>query len=115
MWQSAQLTPLPGDSHTFTREWDRRLGEMYDEAEARFGVPWHVLAGIGRVETRHGTFGGTRPGPDGVPLKPIIGIPLGIASFKMAGAALTPFGKIVVPASQATGNVVAAVPSLGRR
>lgn len=45
----------------------------------------------------------------------IIGIPLGIASFKMAGAALTPFGKIVVPASQATGNVVAAVPSLGRR
>lgn len=27
----------------------------------------------------------------------IIGIPLGIASFKMAGAALVPFGKEIVP------------------
>jgi len=28
----------------------------------------------------------------------IIGIPLGIGSFKMAGAALVPFGKQIVPA-----------------
>ena len=28
----------------------------------------------------------------------IIGIPFGIASFKLAGLALTPFGKVVVPA-----------------
>lgn len=44
----------------------------------------------------------------------IVGIPLGIASFKMAGAALAPFGKTVVPLSQAGGDVVARVPSLGR-
>jgi uncharacterized membrane protein YccF (DUF307 family) len=30
----------------------------------------------------------------------IIGIPLGVANFKMAGAALTPFGKEVVSASE---------------
>ena len=30
----------------------------------------------------------------------IIGIPLGVASFKMAGAALVPFGKEVVPLSE---------------
>jgi uncharacterized membrane protein YccF (DUF307 family) len=29
----------------------------------------------------------------------IIGIPLGVASFKMAGAALAPFGKEIVPLS----------------
>jgi membrane-bound lytic murein transglycosylase B len=40
------------------------------------GIRWWGLAGIGRNETRHGTFGGTRPGPDGVPLRQIIGIPL---------------------------------------
>jgi membrane-bound lytic murein transglycosylase B len=40
------------------------------------GLRWWGLAGIGRNETRHGTFGGTRPGPDGVPLRAIIGIPL---------------------------------------
>ncbi len=28
----------------------------------------------------------------------IIGIPFGIASFKLAGLALTPFGKVIVPA-----------------
>jgi len=40
------------------------------------GLRWWGIAGIGRTETRHGTFGGTRPGPDGVPLRAIIGIPL---------------------------------------
>jgi membrane-bound lytic murein transglycosylase B len=40
------------------------------------GLRWWGLAAIGRVETRHGTYGGTRPGPDGVPVRPIIGIPL---------------------------------------
>lgn len=46
-----ELTPLPGDSQTFTRTWDRRLGEMYDRAEARLqvelaaGRPYGVLYG----------------------------------------------------------------------
>lgn len=46
-----ELTPLPGDSQIFTRTWDRRLGEMYDRAEARLqvdlaaGRPFGVLYG----------------------------------------------------------------------
>ena len=46
-----ELTPLPGDSQPFTRAWDRRLGEMYDAAEARLqvdlanGRPYGVLHG----------------------------------------------------------------------
>ncbi|MEL7209527.1 MAG: lytic murein transglycosylase, partial [Actinomycetota bacterium] len=39
-------------------------------------LPWSLLAGIGRVESRHGTFGGTRLGPDGITEERIIGIPL---------------------------------------
>lgn len=45
----------------------------------------------------------------------VIGIPLGLASFKMAGASLTPFGKMIVPVGQAGGDVVAGIPSLGCR
>lgn len=33
-----ELTPLPGDSDSFTREWDAKLGERYDRAEARLQV-----------------------------------------------------------------------------
>ena len=40
----------------------------------------------------------------------IIGLPLGVASFKMAGAALVPFGKEIVDARQAEGVVVAYAP-----
>lgn len=46
-----ELTPLPGNSQTFTPEWDRRLGEMYDQAEARLqvdltsGRPYRTLYG----------------------------------------------------------------------
>ena len=39
----------------------------------------------------------------------IIGIPLGLASFKMAVLALTPFGKVIVPADAVSGRVVADV------
>lgn len=52
----------------------------------------------------------------------IIGIPLGIASFKMAGLAVAPFGKQIVPMSSlqeapiqgqiAGGEIVATVPQL---
>jgi uncharacterized membrane protein YccF (DUF307 family) len=31
----------------------------------------------------------------------IVGIPLGVASFKMAGLAIAPFGKMIVPRSEA--------------
>lgn len=46
-----ELTPLPGDSATFTREWDEDLGDRYDRAEARLqldlaaGRPFAVLRG----------------------------------------------------------------------
>ncbi|RKT52515.1 lytic transglycosylase domain-containing protein [Saccharothrix australiensis] len=39
-------------------------------------VSWATLAGIGRVESHHGTIGGRKLGEDGRPSKPIIGIPL---------------------------------------
>ncbi|WP_433268320.1 lytic transglycosylase domain-containing protein [Actinosynnema sp. CS-041913] len=39
-------------------------------------VSWATLAGIGRIESHHGTIGGLRLGEDGRPSKPIVGIPL---------------------------------------
>ena len=39
----------------------------------------------------------------------ILGIPLGLASFKMAVLALTPFGKVIVPADAVSGRVFADV------
>ena len=38
----------------------------------------------------------------------IIGIPLGIADIKMAGAALVPFGRQIVPANELNAGMVAA-------
>src|SRR5699024_4962687 len=46
-----ELTPLPGDSDTFTREWDQELGRRADRAEARLhvdlmhGRPFRVVYG----------------------------------------------------------------------
>ncbi|WP_020634878.1 lytic transglycosylase domain-containing protein [Amycolatopsis alba] len=40
------------------------------------GLPWSMLAGIGRVESNHGRFGGATLGADGYPNPPIRGIPL---------------------------------------
>ena len=63
-------------------------------------VLWFVLAGwwlaLGHIVT-------------GVALcLTIIGIPLGIADFKMAGAALVPFGRRIVPARELNAGMVAA-------
>ena len=63
-------------------------------------VLWFVLAGwwlaLGHVVT-------------GIALcLTIIGIPLGIADFKMAGAALVPFGRKIVAAHELNAGVVAA-------
>jgi hypothetical protein len=40
------------------------------------GLRWQALAGIGRTESQHGTYGGAVVGPDGNVSRPIIGIPL---------------------------------------
>ncbi|WP_253831383.1 lytic transglycosylase domain-containing protein [Actinokineospora globicatena] len=39
-------------------------------------LTWVTLAGVGRVESHHGRYGGTRVGDDGKLSKPIIGVPL---------------------------------------
>jgi membrane-bound lytic murein transglycosylase B len=40
------------------------------------GLSWATLAGIGRVESRHGEIGGSELGDDGVPRPRIVGVPL---------------------------------------
>ena len=40
------------------------------------GLPWPVLAGISRVESNHGRYGGSAISPTGAVSPPIIGIPL---------------------------------------
>ncbi|WP_084467788.1 lytic transglycosylase domain-containing protein [Actinokineospora inagensis] len=42
----------------------------------RCGVSWATLAGIGRIESNHGQYGGATLGDDGRPSKPIVGVPL---------------------------------------
>ncbi|WP_425319718.1 lytic murein transglycosylase [Amycolatopsis arida] len=39
-------------------------------------LSWATLAGIGRIESNHGRYGGAELGADGRPSKPIIGVPL---------------------------------------
>lgn len=39
-------------------------------------ISWATLAGIGRIESNHGQYGGAVLGADGRPSKPIIGVPL---------------------------------------
>jgi membrane-bound lytic murein transglycosylase B len=40
------------------------------------GIQWWAMAGIGKIESRHGTYGGAEVRADGSLTKPIIGIPL---------------------------------------
>ena len=50
---------------------------LYIEAAATCpGLPWQVLAGIGKVESNHGRYGGASIRADGQVAPPIIGIPL---------------------------------------
>ena len=53
-----------------------KAAERMGQERPECGLRWWGLAGIGKVETRHATYSGTRPGPDGVTLRQIIGIPL---------------------------------------
>ncbi|MFD8498721.1 murein transglycosylase [Amycolatopsis sp. NPDC059657] len=49
-------------------------------------ISWATLAGIGRIESNHGQYGGAVLGADGRPSKPIIGVPLdGSAGVKAIG------------------------------
>ena len=54
-----------------------QLLDLYaTHAGACAGLPWQVIAGIGKVESNHGRFGGSSIGADGVVRPSIIGIPL---------------------------------------
>jgi len=50
--------------------------DVADSEYADCGLPWSVLAAIGRVESDHGRFGGAMLRIDGYGTKPIRGIPL---------------------------------------
>ncbi|MEV2274301.1 murein transglycosylase [Nocardiopsis sp. NPDC049922] len=47
-----------------------------DERQPSCRLSWPTLAGIGYVESRHGTYGGGEIGPDGSTTPDIVGIPL---------------------------------------
>ncbi|MCB9373720.1 MAG: lytic transglycosylase domain-containing protein [Microthrixaceae bacterium] len=53
-----------------------RGAETVADEDPACGLEWWALAGISRVEGRHGTFGGSELEADGDVTKPIIGIPL---------------------------------------
>jgi len=80
-------------SEAAVREWAATLAERtqiparslvaYAEAELAIrgtqpgcGLSWATLAGVGRVESHHGRYNGSRIGADGRLDPPIIGIPL---------------------------------------
>lgn len=46
------------------------------KVEPNCHLPWTMLAGIGRIESNHGRFGGAQLLPNGDESKPIIGVPL---------------------------------------
>src|SRR3954447_26917212 len=46
------------------------------EATSGCSIPWTLLAGIGRVESDHGRYGGSVLGGDGVPRPAIVGVAL---------------------------------------
>ncbi|WP_017603384.1 lytic transglycosylase domain-containing protein [Nocardiopsis alkaliphila] len=49
---------------------------VLEEDSPSCGLSWPTLAGIGYVESRHGTYAGGEIGPDGTTTVDIIGIPL---------------------------------------
>ncbi|TDV45455.1 lytic murein transglycosylase [Actinophytocola oryzae] len=86
-------TVVPGADSSNVEAWAARLSEKteiparslvaYAQAEIATrqttpgcNINWATLAGVGRVESHHGRYGGTEIGADGELTPPIIGIPL---------------------------------------
>jgi hypothetical protein len=44
----------PGRAHTVTSDIPIEMGGLYERAADRFGIPWPLLAAVGRVECDHG-------------------------------------------------------------
>lgn len=90
--QTASRKPDPQTDNSLTNWADRvarktdvpaRALVAYGNAELamrvsfpRCRLSWATLAGIGRVESNHGRYGGAVLEPNGRPSKPIIGVPL---------------------------------------
>lgn len=91
-FQAGARPAAPGQAGD-ARAWADRVSETTDipartlvayadaEVELRQSVPrcqltWPTLAGVGRLESRHGLFGGAQVGGDGRLSQPIIGVPL---------------------------------------
>jgi membrane-bound lytic murein transglycosylase B len=53
-----------------------RAARTINDEDPGCGIRWTALAGISRVEGRHGSFGSSELGADGVASPPILGIPL---------------------------------------
>ncbi|MDS1269983.1 transglycosylase SLT domain-containing protein [Lipingzhangella sp. LS1_29] len=85
--------PAPGSTGRVRPQWRDEVAEqtgiparalegyataqlLVSEEEPHCQVSWPTLAGIGWVESQHGTYGGAEIGPDGTTTVDIIGIPL---------------------------------------
>lgn len=73
-WASPQSDAL-GISVTALAAYGHAAAVM-TETSADCGIAWTTLAGIGRIESRHGTYQGSSVAPDGRVDPPIRGIPL---------------------------------------
>ncbi len=70
-------SPLAGDGIPVTAlEAYQDAANSANAAHPECHIPWPLLAGIGRVESDHGRYGGAILRPDGTSTRPIIGIPL---------------------------------------
>ena len=70
-------SPLAGDGIPVTAlEAYQNAANSANTTHPDCHIPWPLLAGIGRVESDHGRYGGAVLRPDGTSTKPIIGIPL---------------------------------------
>lgn len=70
--------PLTGPSQAAVEEIPPAYLGLYQQATLQRcqGMPWPVLAAIGRIESNHGSYGGSELQPDGSVQPPIIGIAL---------------------------------------
>jgi hypothetical protein len=80
---SAAELPAWLDRVSSTTDIPVRVLRAYAEAEVklrsrapRCRITWATIAGIGRIESMHGTHGGSAIGADGLERPPVIGIPL---------------------------------------
>jgi len=88
-----QAKPQPAPGEDPLRTWAQRLSGATDvparalmaygnaelamtEADPACHLSWATLAGIGRIESDHGRYGGATLRDDGRPSKPIVGVPL---------------------------------------